>query len=54
MAKEQLIRKYIINIFLVVIVISLLTWFWFGPYKSKIRIRESLMPNNIDLDNYIL
>ena len=45
--RDILIRKYILDILLVVIVVSLLTWFWFGPYQSKVRIRESLMSNNL-------
>ena len=45
--RNILIRKYILDILLVVIVVSLLTWFWFGPYQSKVRIRESLMSNNL-------
>ena len=45
--KDMLIRKYILDILLVVVVVSLLTWFWFGPYQSKVRIRESLMSNNL-------
>ncbi len=45
--RDLLIRKYIIDIIFIVVVISLLTWFWFGPYQHKVRIKESLMANNI-------
>ena len=48
--RDLLIRKYIIDIVFVVVVISLLTWFWFGPYQHKVRIRESLMANNIEFN----
>ncbi len=48
--RDLLIRKYIINITFIIIIILLLTWFWFGPYKDKVRIRESLMNN----DNYFM
>ena len=51
--RELLIRKYIIDIIFVVVVISLLTWFWFGPYQHKVRIRESLMANNIEFNEDI-
>ena len=51
--RELLIRKYIIDIIFVVVVISLLTWFWFGPYQHKVRIRESLMANNIEFNKDI-
>ena len=44
--RDLLIRKYIIDIVFVVVVISLLTWFWFGPYQHKVRIRESLITND--------
>ena len=50
--RDILIRKYILDILLVVIVVSLLTWFWFGPYQSKVRIRESLMSNNLAFNKY--
>ena len=51
--RDLLIRKYIIDIVFVVVVISLLTWFWFGPYQHKVRIRESLMANNIEFNKNI-
>ena len=51
--RDLLIRKYIIDIIFVVVVISLLTWFWFGPYQHKVRIRESLMANNIEFNKDI-
>ena len=51
--RDLLIRKYIIDIVFVVVVISLLTWFWFGPYQHKVRIRESLMANNIEFNKDI-
>lgn len=51
--RDLLIRKYIIDIVFVVVVISLLTWFWFGPYQHKVRIRESLMANNIEFNEDI-
>ena len=51
--RDLLIRKYIIDIVFVVVVISLLTWFLFGPYQHKVRIRESLMANNIEFNKDI-
>ena len=51
--RDLLIRKYIIDIVFVVVVISLLTWFWFGPYQHKVRIRESLRANNIEFNKDI-
>ncbi len=51
--RDLLIRKYIIDIVFVVVVISLLTWFWFGPYQHKVRIKESLMANNIEFNKDI-
>lgn len=51
--RDLLIRKYIIDIIFVVVVISLLTWFWFGPYQHKVRIRESLKANNIEFNKDI-
>ena len=51
--REALIRKYIIDIVFVIVVISLLTWFWFGPYQHKVRIKESLMANNIEFNKDI-
>lgn len=51
--RNLLIRKYIIDIIFIVVVISLLTWFWFGPYQHKVRIRESLMANNIEFNKDI-
>ena len=51
--RNLLIRKYIIDIIFVVVVISLLTWFWFGPYQHKVRIRESLEANNIEFNKDI-
>ncbi len=51
--KSLLIRKYIIDIIFVVVVISLLTWFWFGPYQHKVRIKESLQNNNIEFNKDI-
>ena len=51
--RDLLIRKYIIDIIFIVVVISLLTWFWFGPYQHKVRIRESLKANNIEFNKDI-
>ena len=51
--KNLLIRKYIIDIIFTIVVISLLTWFWFGPYQHKVRIKESLMENNISFNKDI-
>ena len=51
--RDLLIRKYIIDIIFIVVVISLLTWFWFGPYQHKVRIKESLMANNIEFNKDI-
>ena len=51
--REALIRKYIIDIVFVIVVISLLTWFWFGPYQHKVRIKESFMANNIEFNKDI-
>ena len=51
--KDLLIRKYIIDIIFTIVVISLLTWFWFGPYQHKVRIKESLMENNISFNKDI-
>ena len=51
--RDVLIRKYIIDIMFTVVVISLLTWFWFGPYQHKVRIRESLMASNIEFNKDI-
>ena len=51
--KDVLIRKYIMDIIFTVVVISLLTWFWFGPYQHKVRIRESLMSSNIEFNKDI-
>ena len=52
-ARALLVRKYIIDIVFIVVVISLLTWFWFGPYQHKVRIRESLMASNIEFNKDI-
>ena len=51
--RDLLIRKYIIDIIFIVVVISLLTWFWFGPYQHKVRIKQSLMANNIEFNKDI-
>ena len=51
--KDVLIRKYIIDIIFIVVVISLLTWFWFGPYQHRVRIKESLMASNIEFNKDI-
>ena len=51
--KDVLIRKYIIDGIFIVVVISLLTWFWFGPYLHRVRIRESLMASNIEFNKDI-
>ena len=51
--RETLIKKYIIDIIFVVVAISLLTWFWFGPYQHKVRIKESLEANNIEFNKDI-
>lgn len=50
---DLLVRKYIIDIVFVIVGVSLLTWFWFGPYKDKVRIRESLEKNNIEFNDNI-
>lgn len=52
-ARALLVRKYIIDIVFIVVVISLLTWFWFGPYQHKVRIRESLKASNIEFNKDI-
>lgn len=52
--REVLIRKYIIDIIFIIVMISLLTWFWFGPYQHKVRIKESLMANNIEFNKDIV
>lgn len=51
--KNLLIRRYIIDIIFTVVAISLITWLWFGPYQSKVRIRESLLANNIEFNKKI-
>ncbi len=48
-----LVRKYIIDIAFIIVAVSLLTWFWFGPYKDKVRIRESLRAYNVEFNNNI-
>ncbi len=48
--ENELIKKYIFNIIFTFIVITVLTFLWFGPYKSKVRIKESLMAYNIDFN----
>lgn len=48
-----LVRKYVIDIVFIIVVVSLLTWFWFGPYKDKVRIRESLRDYNVDFNDSI-
>lgn len=48
-----LVRKYVIDIVFIIVVVSLLTWFWFGPYKDKVRIRESLRAYNVDFNDSI-
>lgn len=48
-----LVRKYVIDIVFIIVVVSLLTWFWFGPYKDKVRIRESLQAYNVDFNDSI-
>ena len=48
--ENELIKKYIFNIIFTFVVITVLTFLWFGPYKSKVRIRESLMAYNIDFN----
>ena len=53
MIREQLIRKYISNIILVIILVTLLTWFWFGPCKNRVRIKESLEANNVAFNKNI-
>ena len=52
-SRDLLIRKYVIDIIFIVVVIALLTWFWFGPYQHKVRIRESLKTNNIEFNSDI-
>lgn len=51
--QEVLVRKYIIDIVFVIVAVSLLTWFWFGPYQDKVRIKESLMASNIEFNKDI-
>ncbi len=51
--QNPIARKYIIDMIFTIVVISLLTWFWFGPYQDKIRIKESLMENNIEFNKDI-
>lgn len=48
-----LVRKYIIDIAFIIVAVSLLTWFWFGPYKDKVRIRESLRDYNVEFNDNI-
>lgn len=48
-----LVRKYVIDIVFIIVVISLLTWFWFGPYQDKVRIKESLRANNLEFNDSI-
>ena len=48
-----LVRKYVIDIVFIIVVVALLTWFWFGPYKDKVRIRESLRAYNVDFNDSI-
>ena len=48
--ENELIKKYIFNIIFTFIVITVLTFLWFGPYKSKVRIKEALMAYNIDFN----
>ena len=48
-----LVREYVIDIVFIIVVVSLLTWFWFGPYKDKVRIRESLRAYNVDFNDSI-
>lgn len=48
--ENELIKKYIFNIIFTFVVITVLTFLWFGPYKSKVRIKESLMAYNIDFN----
>jgi len=52
--RELLIKKYIIDIVFVVIGISFLTWFWFGPYQYKVRIKESLIVNKFEFNKDIV
>ena len=48
-----LVRKYVIDIVFIIVVISLLTWFWFGPYQDKVRIKESLRVNNLEFNDSV-
>ncbi len=50
---KKLARQYITDIILIIVIISTLTWFWFGPCKNRIRIKESLMANNISFNKNI-
>ena len=48
-----MVRKYVIDIVFIIVGVSLLTWFWFGPYKDKIRIKESLRAYNVEFNDNI-
>lgn len=47
MDNKKVVKKYLFDIVFVTVSISLLTWFWFGPYKDRVRIKESLKASNI-------
>ena len=49
--RDLLVRKYVIDIIFIIVVIALLTWFWFGPYQHKVRIKESLKVNDVYFNN---
>ena len=51
--RDLLVRKYVIDIIFIIVVIALLTWFWFGPYQHKVRIKESLKVNDVYFNNDI-
>ncbi len=50
MTRDFLVKKYIINIIFIIATTILLTWFWFGPYQHKVRIKESLQDSNIKIN----
>ena len=53
MVREQIIKKYITDIILTIIVVGALTWFWFGPCKNRVRIKESLEASNVAFNTKI-
>ena len=53
MVREQIIKKYVTDIILVIIIVGALTWFWFGPCKNRVRIKESLEASNVAFNTKI-